>query len=178
MQFSQKSSIDISDSTHPLTDDTLPEVDYLKPDITNKYFVHFLCKTDSLQGIALFYHVTVPNLKKINKLSSDRHLYTRKYILIPKQPQNIHLEASLGTVIYPDPPSAPQLSSPVKMQPIKRSISVEPIIENHGWNTIDTTQKYSESSHSESYLQKLESAILQWYVSPVRQDNSAEEKNK
>ena len=180
MNFSQKSSIDISDSTHPLTDDSLPDLDYLRPDITNKYFVHFLCKTDTLPGLALFYHVSVPALKKVNKLSYDGLLYTRKYVLIPKQPQNIHLEATLGTVIYPDPPSAPQLHSPVKMEPIKRSASFEPSIQNYGWQTLDTMPpRFSESARSESYLQKIESAVLQWYTSPVRRNSESEEdKNK
>ena len=177
MQFSQTSSIDISDSTHPLTDESIPQADYISSDITNKYFVHFLGKSDTLQALALFYHVTLSMLKRINKLPNERMLYSRKYILIPKLPQNIHLEASIGTVIYPDPPPHSPLQSPVKMDTIRRSASVEPVIENHGWTTINTSPQYAESTHSESYLQKIESAALHWYTSP-RQRSHTEDKDK
>ena len=182
MEFSEKSSIEISDSTHPLIDESIPKVDYLSPDITSKYFVHFLTKKDTLAGLALFYHVSITLLKKVNKLSSDRLLYTRKYVLIPKQPQNLYLEKSLGTVIYPDSPSAPQLHSPIKLEPepIDRAHSVEPMIENHGWRTLNTQPpRRHGSSQEETYLQKLESTVLQWYTSPLRQRNSSDEdKNK
>eukprot|EP00834_Sanchytrium_tribonematis_P002672 NODE_87_length_21893_cov_0.496559.p14 type:complete len:175 gc:universal NODE_87_length_21893_cov_0.496559:3881-3357(-) len=168
MQFSQKSSIDISDSTHPLTDDSLPDADYLTPDITSKYFVHFLSKTDTIAGIALFYHVNIPLLKRVNKLSNEIMLFTRKYVLIPKVPQNIHLEASIGTVIYPNPPEPPPIALPITNKPqLTRTMSVEPRIENHGWNHINTQPQFeSQSAHSDSYLHRIESAVLNWYTQP------------
>lgn len=170
MNFSQKSSIDISDSTHPLTDDSLPQVDYLHPDITTKYFVHFTSKKDTLPGLALFYKTTVEAIKQSNRIINDQFIHTRQYLLIPKTPHNLHLEQAIGTVIYPDMEKPPDEDlDTFDDAPIEAPLPIVPNVHSYEWNGITPLEKPKGYATSQtSYLEKLESTILSWYVSPTK----------
>ena len=171
MGFSHTSSVDISDSTHPLTDDALPQVDYLHPDITSKYFVHFTSKKDTLQGLALFYNTNVESIKKANKLLSDYFIQAKRYILIPKIPANLYLEQAIGTVIYPDMEEPPDHPSITTIQTDVDDIpSLTNPVESFQWNGITPIDKpQGHVATSDSYIHRIESTILRWYTNPSDQ---------
>ncbi|XP_057668116.1 lysM and putative peptidoglycan-binding domain-containing protein 1 [Diorhabda carinulata] len=49
------------------------------------YIKHFVTNTDTLQGIALKYNVTIEQIHRANKLWTSDSLFLREYLLIPSE---------------------------------------------------------------------------------------------
>eukprot|EP00833_Pecoramyces_ruminatium_P006674 jgi/Orpsp1_1/1180706/evm.model.c7180000074379.1 len=47
--------------------------------------IHHVKNTDTIEGIALAYQVSVEKLKKVNKIYNNNDLFTREKIVIPQE---------------------------------------------------------------------------------------------
>eukprot|EP01129_Flabellula_baltica_P011113 TRINITY_DN4796_c0_g1_i2.p1 TRINITY_DN4796_c0_g1~~TRINITY_DN4796_c0_g1_i2.p1 ORF type:complete len:248 (-),score=58.23 TRINITY_DN4796_c0_g1_i2:49-792(-) len=63
----------------------LREYEYLNCEIDEEsgMIIHYVTKSDTLQGLALKYRVSVAKIKKANKLYNPNMLFTREFIHIP-----------------------------------------------------------------------------------------------
>jgi len=61
------------------------------------YYKHIVEDGETLVGLSLKYSIHASELRRINKLSSDLQIYSKKFIYIPKTPENVHLLAPKST---------------------------------------------------------------------------------
>jgi len=59
------------------------DFDNVQVDSDTGMIIHTLRSRETLQGLALMYHVTVQEIKKINKIFNEQSLLLKKQILIP-----------------------------------------------------------------------------------------------
>ena len=60
----------------------------------DEYFTHYVKFTDTIVGLSLKYCVTVEEIKRINKIGSDKELWTRSGVKIPNKGNYIVEELS------------------------------------------------------------------------------------
>ncbi|KAF8932683.1 hypothetical protein BGZ58_006878, partial [Dissophora ornata] len=72
-----------------------------------RVIIHQVAPTDTLAGIALYYGIQVPILKKSNKLWTNDSIHTRKYLYIPfeectvTQQEGVMVDENSHTVVLP-----------------------------------------------------------------------------
>lgn len=59
------------------------------PRIEDKHIVHIVADKETVQGLAIRYHVSIADVKKLNKLWSEGEIFGRKEILIPKTEESV-----------------------------------------------------------------------------------------
>ncbi|KAJ3665399.1 hypothetical protein Zmor_000896 [Zophobas morio] len=70
---------------------------------------HYVSNTDTLQGIALKYDVTIEQIRRINRLWASDSLFLKEYLLIPVRDSSVPVKTS-----EPPPIVSPtQISSPI-----------------------------------------------------------------
>jgi LysM repeat protein len=70
---------------------------------------HYVSNTDTLQGIALKYDVTIEQIRRINRLWASDSLFLKEFLLIPVRDNSVPLKTS-----EPPPVVSPtQISSPI-----------------------------------------------------------------
>jgi len=60
------------------------------------FFVHMVRMTDTLPGLALKYHTSVSEIKKLNKITHNNDVYGYAEIKIPRNP-NVVIHAEMET---------------------------------------------------------------------------------
>mmetsp|Transcript_8831 Transcript_8831/g.12169 ORF Transcript_8831/g.12169 Transcript_8831/m.12169 type:complete len:309 (-) Transcript_8831:36-962(-) len=79
-QLTKSAVTDASNAGNKNTKDTTQH----PPRIEEKYIVHTLANKETAQGLAVRYHVSISDVKKLNKLWSEGEIFGKKEILIPK----------------------------------------------------------------------------------------------
>ncbi|CAG9760215.1 unnamed protein product [Ceutorhynchus assimilis] len=93
------------------------------------YIKHFVGDSDTLQGVALKYNVTIEQIRRANKLWASDSLFLRESLLIP-QPENANIDLqsspeSSQTSFTLTSPSAESLNQNVASCSTTRSLSFE-----------------------------------------------------
>ncbi|KAK3931578.1 LysM and putative peptidoglycan-binding domain-containing protein 2 [Frankliniella fusca] len=97
---------------------------------------HVVCKTDTLQGLALRYGVTTEQIRRANRLFANDSLFIREFLMIPV-PDTDGLQSSAGST------SASLVSSPAS--PMSPSSSTE--------------NGFSDEHSIDEFLDKIDSSI-------------------
>ncbi|XP_076269094.1 lysM and putative peptidoglycan-binding domain-containing protein 1-like isoform X3 [Rhynchophorus ferrugineus] len=109
------------------------------------YLKHFVSNSDTLQGIALKYNVTIEQIRRANKLWASDSLFLREYLLIP-QPDN-----------------ANDLLSPVENQSTSSQSSLaSSSIENLNQNRMSvgsSTRSSFDEENINDFLNKIDASI-------------------
>ncbi|KAJ8934447.1 hypothetical protein NQ314_013321 [Rhamnusium bicolor] len=74
------------------------------------YIKHFVSNTDTLQGIALKYNVTIEQIRRANKLWASDSLFLREFLLIPSTEIQAPSSEQETPVVSPSAVSSPPIS--------------------------------------------------------------------
>ncbi|KAJ8924395.1 hypothetical protein NQ315_007191 [Exocentrus adspersus] len=74
------------------------------------YVKHFVSNTDTLQGIALRYNVTIEQIRRANKLWASDSLFLREYLLIPSDTATPIASEQATPVVSPSAVTSPTIS--------------------------------------------------------------------
>lgn len=124
------------------------------------YIKHFVSNSDTLQGIALKYNVTIEQIRRANKLWASDSLFLREYLLIP-QSDNANEAQS---------PSETQSTS-------SQSSLASPSTENLNQNRMSTASSTRSSFDDENisdFLSKIDASIASTKEVVKKVTNSSE----
>ncbi|XP_044744493.1 lysM and putative peptidoglycan-binding domain-containing protein 2 [Coccinella septempunctata] len=77
---------------------------------SENYIKHYVCNSDTLQGIALKYDVSIEQIRRANRLWTSDSLFLKEFLLIPV-PLDISMSAASTST------SSTPVSSPMQSQP-------------------------------------------------------------
>lgn len=79
-----KHILDCMENNQPLDSTPIPE----DANSDDEFFTHIILESDTLQGLAIKYKVSISDLKETNRLTTD-HLYERTALRIPRRTQPV-----------------------------------------------------------------------------------------
>ncbi|KAL1501102.1 hypothetical protein ABEB36_006490 [Hypothenemus hampei] len=103
------------------------------------YIKHFVGNSDTLQGIALKYNVTIEQIRRANKLWASDSLFLREYLLIPQSDGNESIQS-----------------------PQDSSVTTSPTMENTNRSSIASCSTRSDSFDEDNisdFLSKIDASI-------------------